>query len=429
MATTSSNPQTVERAADFVNGAGVNIHLGQPGYSATAIIADMAYLGLNNVRTQAMGQQSPLASVYGKLASAGLKFDWLAGGQLTPTLSALDSFLAAHPGAIKAIEGPNEVDNFPIAYGGLTGTAAALAYQQALYAAVKTDPLTSAIPVLDFTDSTLQPTAAADAANLHPYAKSGGQPSIQLTAAETAAARLMPGAPIYVTEAGYFNLPGSYRGWEGVDSTTQAKMTLNLLMDAASTGVSETYLYDLVDDGVDASNTFGPDHFGLFTYSGQAKPVATAIHNLTTILADPGANAAAFTPTQLGYTIKGLTVGSSFLIEKSSGVYDLVIWAEPPIWTTKTHSGIVANAESVTVTFASAATQYSVFDPLKSAKAIATGAHAASVKISVTDHPLIIQVSGFAQAMASFASPAGAGPVGASLIAPPATPTLVTPKS
>ncbi len=99
---------------------------------------------------------------------------------------------------------------------------------------------------------------------------------------------VMPGGGIVLTEAGYYSLPGG-GSWGGVDLTTQAKpRLLNLLFDAAKLGVSRTYLYQLLDAYPDPSNTDMEKHFGLFDINNKPKPVAAAIHNLTTILADSG---------------------------------------------------------------------------------------------------------------------------------------------
>ena len=405
----AASQPTIERAADFIGGLGVNTHLGNKGQTAANIIADMAYLGLDNIRQQAIGPKTPASAVaaYGQMAAAGLKFDWLTGADLGATLSDLKSFLKARPGSVAAVEGPNEVNNFAFSYNGHTGTTAAVAYQASLYAAVKGDPLTRSIPVLNFTDSP-RTAGAADAANAHPYPKQGKQPLDALTTALTAYQRLMPGKPIYFTEAGYFSLPGKF-GWEGVDETTQAKLDLNLIMDAEKLGSQGTYLYDLIDDGADPSGTIGADHFGLFTLSGQAKPAATAIHNLTSILADGGAGAASFTPTPLDYSISGLPAnGSSLALEKSDGTYDIIVWAEPQIWDPSSHKEVAAPGQSVTVELGSSFAQVSVFDPLASASAIQTSVNASAATINLSDHPLIVQVSNFAQAMAGAAAGDGA---------------------
>jgi hypothetical protein len=407
-----------ERAADFIGSLGVNTHIGQVGYAAKTVMADLAYLGLGKVRDHAIGPKTTAAhaAALGDLANAGIKFDWLAGGALAPTLADLNTFLSAHPGAISTIEGPNEVNNFPISFGGLTGAAAAQAYQLTLDQDVKADLPSTSIPVLDLTGAA-QVAGSADAANAHVYPGAGEQPSSAVGQAVRLLQAAMPGEAAYITEAGYSTLSGMPGG---VDDATQAKLTLNLIMDATSLGVSSTYLYDLIDDGPDPTGKVLADHFGLFTTTGLAKPSAVAIHNLTSILADTGASAQSFIPTALNYTITGLPAsGLSLVIEKSSGVYDLVVWAEPDIWNPTTHAAIAAPTESVTVNFPTKAVQVSVFDPLASASPIATSSNTSAVTVGVSDHPVIIQVSGFAQAMASLGASTAGAVVGVSAASSP----------
>src|SRR5690606_16806296 len=144
---------------------------------------------------------------------------------------------------------------------------------------------------------------------------------------------VMPNGGIVLTEAGYYSLPGG-GSWGGVDLQTQAKLTLNLLFDAAKLGVERTYLYQLLDAYADPSNTDMEKHFGLFDINNNPKPVAKAIHNLTTILADTGAAAGG----NFDYSVSGLpTSGSVSVLQKSSGAYDVVVWNEPDIWNETTH--------------------------------------------------------------------------------------------
>ncbi|HEX4182671.1 MAG TPA: hypothetical protein VHY34_05390 [Caulobacteraceae bacterium] len=385
--------------ADFIGSIGVNIHPTQPGYSASNILQDLNYLGLGAVRSHAPGLSTTTLEykTYQTLANAGIGFDLIAGS-LKATILGLARFQTAHPGSILSIEGPNEVNNFPITYKGLTGTAAAVAYQAALDANVHSQTALAGVPVLNFTDNPIT-AGLSDGSNQHVYPHGGDQPLATVTAAYDQALATMPGEPVYFTETGYFSLPGHF-SWEGVDLQTQAKLTLNLIMDDTQLGVSMTYLYDLIDDGPDPKNKIQTDHFGLFSFGGAAKPVAVAIHDLTSILADTGANAKTFTSSPLNYTLKGLPAdGDSLVLEKSSGVYDVVVWAEPDIWNATTRKPIVAAAVPVTLSLTSGAARLTVFDPLASAVArdVVNGA---SVTVAVTDHPLIIQVSNFAAAMA-----------------------------
>jgi hypothetical protein len=220
----------------------------------------------------------------------------------------------------------------------------------------------------------------------------------------------VPGKPVYFTEAGYPTLPAPGQP-EGVDDLTQAKLTLNLIMDAASLGIAATYLYDLADDGPDPTGAKLTDHFGLFAFDGTAKPSAVAIHNLAGILADGGATATTFTPTPLDDSLIGLpSDGASLVIQKSSGVYDIVLWAEPAIWNAAAGKPIAAPTESVTIDLGARFDRVQVFDPLASANPIQTASNTTAVTISLVDHPLIVQVSNFAAAMATVPASA-AGPL------------------
>ena len=58
--------------------------------------------------------------------------------------------------------------------------------------------------------------------------------------------------------------------------------------DAAKLGVPQTYLYELLDPWADATGDNMQRHFGLFDINNKPKIAATALHNLTTILADDG---------------------------------------------------------------------------------------------------------------------------------------------
>jgi hypothetical protein len=98
----------------------------------------------------------------------------------------------------------------------------------------------------------------------------------------------------------------------------------------------------------------------------------------------------------------------SRVIEKSSGVYDIVIWAEPQIWDPVVGAPIAAPAVSVTVGLGARFQQVQVFDPLLSASPISTASNTDTVTISLVDHPLIVQVSNFASAMATVQAPSAA---------------------
>jgi hypothetical protein len=127
--------------------------------------------------------------------------------------------------------------------------------------------------------------------------------------------------------------------------------------------------------------------------NGTPKEAATAIHNLTTILSDPGASSS-FTPGSLNYSVSNLpATGNQMLLEKSNGTFELVLWAEPTIWNPTTQQDVIAPTENVTVSLGKAE-NVEIFDPLVGTTAIASYSNVRSVNVSLTDHPLVVQIVG-----------------------------------
>ena len=388
-------PTVAQAASAFDQSLGINVHMGSTSgtYTDVALVeSDLAYLGVSNVRDalwDTSGQQ--------QLAAEGIKFDFfipLTGpftANLSQFISMLDSFVIAYPGSVIAIEGPNEVNDNPVTYDGGTTLADEAAFQQALYAAVKADPKLDEIPVYNLTlantvaaqfEELGNLSASADYANSRGYLPDNQTPEYALSVISQFAKIDAPGLPEVITEGGYDTNPAY--AYSGVDQTVQAKLTLDELMDAFKDGISKTYLYELFDEG--------GNNFGVFNADGTPKLVATAIHNLTTILADPG-NTSSFTPGSLSYAVPNLpTNGNQLLLEKSSGVFDLVLWAEAIIWNSATESEIVAPTESATVNFGQTEKLVLIFDPLQGTTPIAVYSNAESVQVSLSDHPIIIEL-------------------------------------
>jgi hypothetical protein len=92
-------------------------------------------------------------------------------------------------------------------------------------------------------------------------------------------------------------------------------------------------------------------NWGLFDVSYNPKTSGTYLHNLTTILADPVATT---TPEKLDYSIalEPVTV-HDILLQKSNGLFDLVVWDEKP-------SG---GSDTVDVDLAAARSTVRVYDP------------------------------------------------------------------
>lgn len=391
--------QTTLRAVDFIGSLGVDIHL-QPLNSSdniakTAAVLD--YLGIYHVRDAASWTLLEGNTIFQSLAQSGVKFDMLlpSGKDPVETISRIAAFAHANPGAVAAIEGPNEINHWPVEYAGLTGVAAGVAFVNAAANAAEATPILNGVDIYDLTGAPRTAAVAGDASdyvNIHPYPKLGAQPYDALATAM--AQHGVAGKGMVITEAGYHTGIGN-ASWEGVDETTQAKLTLNLIADATRLGVGHIYLYQLLDSQ-DATGIDVDKNLGLFDTAFKPKTVATAIHNLTTILADDTANASSFATHALSFKLSGQPANSnSLVIEKAGGVHDLVLWAEPDIWNEIANKPIAVTAKQTTIDFGRLV-DVTVYDPLVSDRPIARYENVTGAKIALSDHPVVIEVSGAA---------------------------------
>ncbi len=401
----SKTPASSNTAASFVNTLGVNTHLsyGDTAYANSKnVLSDVAYLGFTKVRDHTPSLDAATLAPYALLAAHGISFDLDApAGAVDPKafISQLKGFVAKLPGALAAIEGANDTNIEPVTYNGLTGMPAAAALQQAIYAAAKADGQLAAIPVYNTTlggGSQAQYSElgnlsnACDFGNGHIYPSGGPIPSDYIAANIPWQTHGTPGKATVITEGGYFTMPG-VTSWQGVNQDVQARYTLDYVLDAAAQGVPATYLYELLDERPDPNNADREQHFGLFNNHGTPKQAATALHNLTSILADPGNQAA--TGDGIAYTVANMPAsGHTMQLVKASGASELIVWAEPNLWNQETGTTITAPVSNVVVNLGSVMQSVQVLDPLLGTAAIAQLSNVSSVNLAVTDHPLIVEV-------------------------------------
>ena len=81
------------------------------------------------------------------------------------------------------------------------------------------------------------------------------------------------------------------------------------------------------------------------------------------------------------------------LLEKASGVFDLMVWNEAPNWNLSTHSAISVAPTNAVVNLGATYSTVKVFDPLQGSAAIKTLNNVSSVTLGLTDHPMIIEVA------------------------------------
>jgi hypothetical protein len=385
------------KATDFLNSLGVATHLNYTdGTYANyeSVIADLNYLGIHKLRDATPDPYGGIPyqnyiTALDAVTKAGNQFDFITapGLPLKISLDQIGAIERLRPGSVIAVEGPNETNNNPVTYLGRNGTAAALAYQRDLYHAVHSSRLLHNVAVYYYTgfDVATKLTGLADFANCHPYSHHGEQPAQRIATEFGRQFTMAPPYPRVITEAGFFDVPSAPNG---VDDATQAKDTLNLYMDAFAQGVTLTYVYQLVSA---YPNQFSDTQSGMFRIDHSPKPVATAIHNLTTILADTGHGNVQ--PGSLDYTVAAMPVtGHSLLLEKSSGVFDIVLWSEPANWNDRTHRPVSVSQTPVTITMSGTAGNVAVYNPLVGTKPVARARDVNEIAVGLTDHPVIIEV-------------------------------------
>lgn len=401
--------QTILSASGFINSIGVNTHagFGWTGYNNLALMVDnLEYLGVTHLR-DAMGTSPAAQPVVEGLAAAGYQFDFLVSSALPQMgttglqkyIVSLEKFVASHPGSISAIEGLNEANHQPFSYNGSSSLSAAAQFQSALYQAVNANAALGSIPVYNLSLAYNDPqgysqlgnmSGSVDYANAHAYVSTSLTPSSSIAATLSAVMTAAPGKPVVITETGYTTQTNTQ--YLGVNETVQAKSILNTLVDAYKAGVSATYLYELFDRDSSAANTNPEANFGLFNSDGTPKLAATAIHNLTTILADDGKGG--LQPTDpLNYTLSNMpATGNSMVLGKSNGAYELVVWAEPKLWNDSPDTELSNAAQTVTVNLGGVHHTVKVYDTLTGTTAIASYTDVSTITIPVSDHPLIIEI-------------------------------------
>lgn len=408
-------------AEKFVSTLGVNAHVSWPNYypysDTSKVISSMDYLGIDNLRDYV---NSSSLGVFNTLAASGIKFDLL----LNPVVG-IDNYISwarslaqTYPGSVVALEGPNEVDNWPVSYNGFSGYQGAVETQKALFNKANADAVLKDVPVYNLTLAGIDaPEYAAvgnlaaytDFANVHTYYQAGQQSwgysfadmKYTLQGYIDSGQWSAPGRPTVITETGSTTSPGSAIG---VSEEVQAKQILNSLMTAAKHNVSATYIYELVESHNAGANDI-ESHYGLYRYDWTPKPAAHALHNLTQILTTSSGGATSTAAP--AYILSGMpATGSSLLFQENDGAYDIVLWAEPDLWDQAAHRAITAPTSNINVSLGATYASVLVYDPLASDKPVQTFSNVSSLTVTLSDHPVIIEVKGAQSAPTTTPTPA-----------------------
>jgi hypothetical protein len=385
---------------NFINTLGVNTHIDFTWTSynnLTVVENSINYLGIKNLRDSANATaDAGVNGLWQQVASAtGAKFDaYMQEGSATQMAGSMAAVpqLAAQ-GILNFLEGGNEEDqSYAVSQGNSLANAAQ--YQQQVYAMGQK----LGLPIINMSFGagwgasstgdygTVGNLAAyANYANAHIYVGTGNPPLSAIQALDSDA-QLAASRPVITTEFGYYT-DDSTGDPSNVSVNVQAKYLLDGLLDAYQAGNVKTYLYELLDENPSGGSE---GNFGLFYSNGTPKPAATAIHNLTTLLADPGGG---FTPTGLSYSLSGtLATDHSLLLEKSDGSFWLALWNETRLSGPSSPTDISVPSHQVTLTLQNPASSVIVYDPLTGTTAVQSASQASSVSVALPDHPILVEI-------------------------------------
>lgn len=405
-----------QAARAFLDSLGVCAHLAQGVDSAAPVATALNYLGIRELRDDGNPNAVPAWLTVHQLT--GARICMLPNSDLTTTLGMAEALVDA--GALLAVEGPNEPNNAPVTYQGQTSSfqttfLPVANFQRDLYRAVTGDPLLRGVPVF----------ASSEAGGSEP-----DDVGLQFLTIPADAGTSLPAGTVYADDAnthnyvcGHSSLLGDNVSWHATDPTLnadwdgpyveyghtwhkgfggysdsaletlpkvctetgwltsgpgaitqeqQARVFLNLYLDGFTRGWSYTFIYMLRDDPVQGL-------WGLVDTSYAPKTSGTYLHNLTTILADPGRA----TPGSLSYAIAAppATV-HQLLLQKSTGSFELAVWDE--------HQD--GGSDQIEVTFGSPQATVVIYDPTTGTAPLQTLSDQSAVPLTLTDHPVILEL-------------------------------------
>ena len=410
-------------AVDFLNSIGVCVHV-QHGQDASRLAPLLRYAGVRNVR-DAADRNYDMSGMILLHREAGVKVVMGSGsGTRDEDLEAvLRMARELHDaGALLAVEGPNEPNNFGgLTYKGVKGGGEltwmpVAEFQRDLYARVKADPALKNYPVYGVSEvgaqtdncglqfltipegaATRMPagTRYADYANAHNYMY---HPSWPDAPHDNQVWNAADPSPECRADGLYGNFGRTwlkkFEGYSQAELDTLPRVTtetgvrvgdcdgrvtehvqgcnyLNLFLAQFVRGWDKTFVYEFLDDPDGAFGFYASD------YAAKRK-AADYLHNMTTSLRDEG-------PARRGalaYTVEPMPVTAhDLLLRKSDGGYWLVVWGER-----------VAGADKVTVTLPARHREVRIYDPTVGESPIRVERRTAEIELEVSDRPLILEL-------------------------------------
>lgn len=408
-------------ANDFLNSLGVCSSITGRGETLKGTIDALNYTGIRFIRCGLEDGISvqDMVTLHNQ-TGARIAYGLLSGGTDIDRLLRQSRQLAS-AGALLAIEGNNEPNNWGITYQGETGGRnlswlPVAKLQRDLYNAVKSDPVLKDYPVWTISESgaqtdnvglqfltipegaeTLMPagTKYADYANCHNYITHPGWPGLHDNQTWLSA---IPGPDCPVdglyknfgitwnkkftgySESELATLPRvttetGFPVGKDVNEEMQARLFMNLYLSQFKRGWSHTAIYLLRT----RANETEHESYAIFKLDYTPNQAAHYLHNLTTILAD---KRSIEKPGSVNYAIPNqpATV-HDLLLQKSDGTFCLVLWGER----------FAGGTDEITVNLGKTYRAVKIYDPTIDTAAVKTLKKNSSVSLVMSDHPIIIE--------------------------------------
>jgi len=411
---------------DFLSSMGVCTSVSRRGENLDETIANMRYTGLRWVRV-GYEDDAPIEDFIRLYEETGVRSSYglLSGGTDVERL-VREARQLAQAGALLAIEGANEPNNWGVIYQGEKG-GAKLSWvpvanlHRDLYLAVKSDEILKQYPVwatsengaqtdnvgLQFLtipkgSNTLMPdgTTYADYANCHNYVSHPSWPGLHDNQTWLSSSPLddcpvdglygnygrtwlnkFPGysdeelvtLPRVTTETGY-----AVNEREGVTEEIQARLYMNLYLSQFKRGWKHTAIYLL------KGRANEPEHesYAFFTLENQPKQAAHYMHNFTHILAADNGKLQHL--SRLDYTIPNQPETThDLLLQKSNGNFMLILWGERFGSNT---------TDDVRIKFGSRHENIKVYDPTIDVYPAHEIHNTDKLDLSLSNHPIIIEI-------------------------------------
>jgi len=415
-------PHMAVYANDFLNSIGVCSSITGRGETLAGTINALKYTGIRFIRCGLEDRISAKDMIeLHNQTGAKIAYGLLSGGTDVARLLNEARQLAS-AGALLALEGNNEPNNWGITYQGEAGGRnlswlPVARLQRDLYEAVKSDPVLRDYPVWSISESGAQTdnvglqfltipkgtcclmpdgTMYADFANCHNYIT---HPSWRGLHDNQTWLSASPGSDCPVdglygnhgstwrnhftgySETRLLTLPRvttetCYPVGEDVTEEIQSRLFMNLYLSQFKRGWSHTAIYLLRT----RSNETAHERYAIYKIDYTPKQAAHYLHNLATILDD---NVSASSPGQVNYSIPGqpATV-HDLLLKKSDGKFELVVWSER----------FTGGSDNVTINLDTTYTAVKVYDPTIGTSPTQTLTDVSSVTLTLSDHPVIIEI-------------------------------------